>query len=319
MATNLEEAAHAAAQAVRVLAEGVQAAREQCGDSMAEVDAFSRCLESDRADLNRALGELEQTLDDLGQRVPQQARAAESALLTLAREAGALGPPDALGTILSNVPGVLGSATEVLDAESSALGGLADRVRQVGSTLEPIAVAAESASRAALERAAAIEESLRQTIDEAEQLVSLQLASGLAEIADAVNARAAKVESFLSRACVALLEDKEEDWNEKRQAASAVLDKTRLDMKGHAEGLAREALEECADHVQEAANEGAARIAEIGKDLLELERAVTEGAGPVQQAASLASDLQSAARAAHAAAEVVGTTRERWCGYGFGC
>lgn len=313
MAMTLEEAAHVAVLAVRSLVDTVGQARDHCRLVLDEVTAQSQRLAADRSELQQALDALEHTLDDLGQRIPQDASDAETALASLHQGAAEIGP------VPPNVPGVQSTAADTIDVESEGLEQLAERVRQAGPSLEPIVTAAEAASQAALDRADAIEEALRQAMDDAEQMVSLRLAAGMAETRESLSERAEKVSAVLTAACPAFLDEREAQWDDRWSQAHQLLEKFFADMQQHAEALAEEVMEGCAARVVQVVEEAATASAAIEMGLLELGATLSRAGDCLNETPAFSSRLVAIATGARAAAEAVQATLERWCGFGFGC
>jgi hypothetical protein len=313
---NLDEAAFEAVTMMRQLLAAVAEARSSCTQALADVTMLATQLDTDRSGLAQSLQATEQQLTDLGANVSSALSDAQPKLASVAAQALAIGQPDLASGTPAPVVGL--TASQGLDAEGAALRQLAESVGGIGTELETIVSAAETSGQAALARAAAVEEALRVVMDEAEQLVSIRYASYLSGLRDAAAARAVRMEPLLEQACVALLDDRQLEWDEKLRTCRELLDRLFDDMETHADALVAEALEGCAGRVAQAMGDACGAVPPLETAWLDLETSLQAAAECLDSSPPLPIRMTDAAEAAHGAAAVVLATREVWRRQGFG-
>jgi hypothetical protein len=191
-------------------------------------------------------------------------------------------------------------------------------VEGVGSELEAVVSAAEAAGQAAMARADDLEEALRGLMDEAEQRVSINYASFLSELRESSVERAGQVRGLLERACVALLEDRERSWEEKRRACDDLLERVFHDVETHTDALVTEALDACAGRVAQALAGVTGTVGLVEAGWLDLEASLGTAATCLDTTPPLPDRLTDVAQATHAAAEGVVAVRQAWRNQGFG-
>src|SRR4029453_12255550 len=96
--------------------------------------------------------------------------------------------------------------------------------------------------------------------------------------------RSEQVESVLSRACVALIEDRVEAVQHKAQAIRELLDTAFERMQAHVDGLVTEALGGCAAPCGQVVEDAATLGASLESGLLDLETAVGTAASALDSA-----------------------------------
>lgn len=305
MAVNdLEEAAHAALTNVRTLQERVLEARSGCEESSSRVANLSERFESDREVLRQAVSELDKSVEDASRQLSDDVVAAEEALTEIAtasHQAGAEGQ-------------------QALDIESSALEDLAQHLHGIDPQLTALAGTAAAASRAALERAAAIVESLSQVVDDAEQLL-FEFASALAEMGREVEDTATAAVSLLEDRCLASLQEKQKDFEAKTDAAREVIDRVFEDMRRHAGEVAAYGVETFGMLVGEESEEMKdieTQAQALESDLVNLTRVVVAKTAEIERAGEAVVDRQwTNDESAKALGQRLDEFRVRWALFGF--
>ena len=298
---NLEEAAHAALTNIRALQERVVEARSGCEESSGRVANLSERLESDRDLLRQAVAELDETVEAASRQLSGDAVAAEEALTetaTASQHAGAGGK-------------------QALDIESSALDDLAQHLHGIDPQLTGLAGTAAAASRAALERAAAIGESLSEVVADAEQLL-LEFASALAEMGREVENTVTVTASLIEDQCLASLQDKQRDFEAKTDAAREVIDRAFEDMRRHAGEVAAYGVEAFETLVGEEMEDIETRAQALEVDIVDLTRVVAAKTAEIERAGVAVVDRQSANdESAKALGQRLDESRALWATFGF--
>jgi hypothetical protein len=207
-----------------------------------------------------------------------------------------------------------------MDAETETVESLANLLTELGPKVQEVAEAAEAASRAALEEAAAIGKALEQTVDKVEQLVSVDFAFLVAELRQHVEAAVGSVISFMSETCDQMLDKKEAEWREKLAAVRELMETSIEKVEVHTKEVGTHTEEKwtklLGDELAEIEGEANTLIGELGS----FTKAVEQKEAQVKVAASMVEERQQ--QNADAVANVereLNNVRGRWGTFGITC
>jgi hypothetical protein len=301
-AGNLEEAAHAALASVRALRGHLGEARDACQESSGGVGTAAHHLETEGKMLHAAVDELRQAVDAAEQQLSEDILKSESALARVATTA--------------HEAGTEGKTT--LEAESSTEESLAQQLPALDKQLADTAEAVEAASRAALERSAAIEGSLGQIVHDVEQLLSTDLASALAELRQTVEASATAARALLEHDAPAALDKSEKDFTERMSEVRQVVDQAFADLERHAKEVADYSVEKFGLLIDHETDEMKLQTSALEADLGNLTRDAGQREAEVEHAAqALVEHMQANGESARALEEALNNVRGRWATFGF--
>ena len=204
------------------------------------------------------------------------------------------------------------------ESESSALDDLAQHVQDIGPRIAALAEAAEAASRAALQRAAAIADELNQLVDDAEQLLTTDLGAALAEMMQEVETAAAEIRDVLDHRCPELLLQGETDFGAKMSEAEDLAKRVLAGMEYHADEVAGHAVEKLGQIVDQEMGAIEAESRTLEGELENLTALATEKTAELERAGeSMTNEMRDNGADAKAAEQALEEIRARWITFGF--
>jgi hypothetical protein len=237
--STLEEAAHAALQEMQTLREHVGQASGACHEASGYVATLSERAHADLEALHHAVEELAKTVEQDSQHLIDEMTAAESALTSVVNDSHDAG----------------GQGQQALQTEAHGFDELAQHVQGIGPQVSALAQSAETASRAALARAAEIADALHHAIDEAEQLLSVEFASAIADMGHELETTTTAILSLLNDRCPSILQESDQAFATKQEEIQHAMDRQWPEMAQHAEKVESYCVEKLGSLVEEATGE----------------------------------------------------------------
>ena len=300
--SDLEEAVHVALQEVRSLRQRVGEASGGCHEASGYVAKLSERLAADAEALHLAVAELDKTVQAGEQHLSDEMVAAEPALTDIvnaSHEAGNQG-------------------LQTLQAESTALDELAHHIQGIGPQVAALAETAEAASRAALARAEVVADALNQAMDDAEQLLSIEFASVIADMGRELDTTTTAILSLLNDLCPSILQEQEKDFQVKTDQARQAMDDLFPAMSGHADEVSAYCVEKVTTLADEDLDEIESQVRALDGELENATRLAAEKNAEIARAGQALAERQLAN--GEAATQVDGAlqdVRGRWVLFGF--
>jgi len=302
--SKVEDAAAAAVAQVRPLHENLVEIERESLQATKYIESLHQRLAADRAALREAVADLVHGAQEVGQKLAHGAPAAGAAI-------------QALGAACQDIAS---QAAPEVQTEAGRLDSTAAALDVIDPHVTELAGATEAAVKAALQHVTEIEQGLAHAIEAAEQLLSVQLASMLADARRELETATANLVYDLHQSCPANLTARDHTWETKLAEVHAVADKAFDSMERHTKevteytgALVRHLADEQLDFVAQEAQTLHGNLDALGHEL-------TEEKGKLELVTEMLYDsLKQTTDGAHAAEQKLAHVRGRWLLSGFPC
>lgn len=294
--SDLETAAHAALERVRVLEAALEGGESRCVNATTHLDSVRAFLGTDRAALRAAVEALEGTASAAASRLEAQMAAVGQELDEVA---------EAAREVLAQGPPALGAEGKALQHTGERLGELENRVIGLGE-------AAERTARAAVQKAAELEEALKASIDEVERLLAVDVVSLLAAARQQAD-QAELMATTIRASVIHQVFDARKEWAQRLATAHDVADRAFAEMERHAAEVASYAAAEAAELVEAEERELENQAQAVVTRLEGVLQSLSQRQGMTQVASDmLITQLTEATGHARAIEDEIYEMRERW-------
>jgi len=299
--SDLETAAHEAVTQVQPLLQALDEAQKECHEAIGHLHDLGARLTADRHALQDVVAALGQDAGETEQMLSDQAADATANLGRVA---------DAVSAAMDEWDGVFGK-------EDAALLGGSRLLSELGARVKDLAETSESASRAALDWADAASQQLEEAVEAVEQLLSVGMATMVADWRRQVEVSVTRLVDFFEKDCEGLLNSRETDWKSKLPQLHEFMDHAFEGIATHDHEVASYAVEKWGQLMEAQLASTQKEAHTVNEALASLAQAAANCEGSVQVASDMIGEQQQHATENAARLErSLFEARGRWATFG---